>query len=92
MANVLDLLDFSRMDAGTQFKIFDRMKAEIGKMNPRRIEDSAMVTVALIIFEETQQAISENAGECEECNADAITMEWQEFDNVFVCGDCGHTQ
>ena len=57
-----------------------------------RIENKAMECVGDIIQEETLIALAENAGRCEECDMDAESMDWQEHDRIFICGDCGHCQ
>ncbi|KKL12817.1 hypothetical protein LCGC14_2531960 [marine sediment metagenome] len=83
---------FKSLDAGTQFKIFDRAMEKMKNLSRKQIENKAMESVLEIIQDETQIALAENSGRCEECDMEAETMEWQEFDRTFICPDCGHVQ
>jgi len=89
---MLNKINFKSLDSGTQFKIFDRMTNHIKELTAKQIENNAMECFANILLEETNIALAENAGQCEECGMDAESMEWQEFDKVFICPDCGHCQ
>ena len=82
-------MNYAGLDHGTQFKIFDRVA---GRLESLETEESAMVNLMLIIDKETCQAVAENTTACEECNTPAEQMEWQDFDCVFICPDCGHNQ
>ena len=89
----MDIPDFSRIDSGTQFKIFDRAISDGGFSLPKEdTENRAMVAIMEKIAEETAIALAENCGPCEECGMEAETMEWQEADQNFTCYDCGNVQ
>ena len=90
--SILEIQDFSSLDDGTQFKIYDRTREQISQISLDKLEHGIMERVALIIYEETMTALAENSGPCEICGMEAETMEWQEFDKTFICGDCGHVQ
>jgi len=89
---MLNKVKFDSLDSGTQFKIFDRMMKRAKELTAKQLENKAMEEFAGILLEETEAALAENAGKCEECGNDAEAMEWQEFDKIFVCPDCGHCQ
>ena len=88
----MDMPKFNSLDAGTQFKIYDRKREQISQISLDKLEHGIMERVALIIHEETMIALAENSGPCEICGMEAETMEWQEFDKNFICVDCGHVQ
>ena len=73
---------FKSLDSGTQYKIFDRAMLRIRALSTEQVNDRAMEAVEEIIEEETATALSENAGRCEECD----------FDQTFICPDCGYVQ
>ncbi|KKL56960.1 hypothetical protein LCGC14_2240210 [marine sediment metagenome] len=83
---------FDSLDAGTQFKILDRMMERIRNLSTKQVEKEAMVSVVEIIYDETRIALAENSGPCDECGMEAETMEWQEFDQNFICDECGNVQ
>ncbi len=88
----MDMPKFNSLDAGTQFKIYDRIMKRFEHLTENQIENKAMEHVGEIIQEETLTALAENSGPCEICGMEAETMEWQEFDKNFMCVDCGHVQ
>ena len=71
--NVLEMLDFTSLDDGTQFKIYDRTREQISQISLDKLEHGIMERVALIIYEETMTALAENSGPCEECGMEAET-------------------
>ena len=89
----MDIPNFSKIDSGTQFKIFDRALGDLqNQLSKEDIENKPMEAIMERIAEETAIALAENCGPCEECGAEAETMQWQEFDQNFVCNDCGNVQ
>ena len=89
---MLNKINFTSLDGETQFKVFDRVMNCAKEIPNKLLKNQAMEAMAEIIFEETMIALAENSGPCEECDMEAETMEWQEFDKNFICTDCGHVQ
>ena len=86
------IIKFSSLDGGTQFIIFDRSMERIKNLSRKQVENKAMESVLEIIQDETQIVLAENSGPCDECGMEAETMEWQEFDQNFICDECGNVQ
>ncbi len=59
---MLNKINFESLDGGTQFKIFDRMMNRTKELTAKQLENNAMEAFAIILLEETQMALTENAG------------------------------
>lgn len=86
------LMNYSTLDPGTQFKIMDRVRARLQDMPEDFQEKRAVEAMIDIVEDETKIALGENAGNCEECGLESTEMEWQEFDLNFICPDCDNVQ
>ena len=84
------LMNYSTLDGGTQFKIMDRVRLRLQDMAKDYQEKRAVEAMVDILEDETRIALGENVGDCGECGMEGTEMEWQEFDLNFICPDCGN--
>ena len=54
-------MDFNNLDSGTQFKIFDRVLAQMQNIGEKEVENGAMDWLINLITIETEIAETENA-------------------------------
>lgn len=78
---------YESLDDITQFKIYNNVVERIEEMEQIK-KFNPIVSLMKIIDEETHSALSENAKECD-CGCPSEQQEWQEFDKVFICPECG---
>lgn len=53
-------MEYKTLDAGTQFKIFDRVSAQVGDITSQKVENGAMVWLMNLIAKETKIAYEES--------------------------------
>ena len=83
--------NYSQLDEQTQLKIFKAVEAQmlsIKLSNPTQ----PLAMLMAVIQEEAYDAIMEKAEDCPKCGCQAANMEWQDFDRIFICPDCGAEQ
>jgi uncharacterized protein Yka (UPF0111/DUF47 family) len=80
---------YESMSDEIQKEIYDKILNKIYKLSRRK---RPMVDLMEMIDELTHDTIIETAQDCQFCECPAENMEYQDFDKIFICPDCGEPQ
>lgn len=80
---------YENLSHDIQWKIYCKILNGISDFSRHR---RPMVKLMKMIDESTHDTIIESAEDCKSCGCQAENMEYQEFDKIFLCPDCGDDQ